>query len=135
MQGLSAVGDLTTTYCTQCRLRRDHTVVAMDGQRIATVTCTTCGSVATFPPAGAPPKARVTRAKKGGSAPPSTAPLWQAKMATATGKERRYSMTATYCVDDILLHEQFGKGVVVKLATKKCYVLFQDKERLMASAN
>jgi hypothetical protein len=95
----------------------------------------TCGNSATFPPAGAPPKARAARAKKGGSVPPSVEPLWQAKMAAATGKERLYTRTATYRIDDILLHEQFGKGVVVKLATKKCYVLFQDKERLMASAN
>jgi hypothetical protein len=76
----------------------------------------------------------VARAKKGG-VPPSVEPLWQAKIAAATGKERRYARTAAYRIDDILLHEQFGKGVVVKLATKKCYVLFQDKERLMASAN
>ena len=35
----------------------------------------------------------------------------------------------------VVLHEQFGKGVVVKLSTRKCTALFQDKERLMASAN
>jgi hypothetical protein len=34
-----------------------------------------------------------------------------------------------------LLHEQFGKGIVLKLAPQKCLVLFQDQERLMASAN
>jgi hypothetical protein len=107
----------------------------MDGTRIATVTCTTCGSVATFTPAGAPPNARRARAKKGGNVPPSVEPLWQAKIAAATGTERQYIRTAIYCINDILLHEQFGRGVVVKLATKKCYVLFQDKERLMASGN
>ena len=130
-----AVGDHMTTHCTQCRLRRDHTIVAIDGARMTTVTCATCGRSATLPPAGAPSKARVARAKKGGNVSPSVEPLWQAKLAAATGKERRYTVTAAYRVDDILLHEQFGKGVVVKLATKKCYVLFQDKERLMASAN
>jgi hypothetical protein len=56
-------------------------------------------------------------------------------MAAATGKEHMYTMTATYRVGDILLHEQFGKGVVLKLAPKKCLVLFQDQERLMVSAN
>jgi hypothetical protein len=44
-------------------------------------------------------------------------------------------MAATYRIGDIVLHEQFGKGVVLKLSTNKCYVLFRDKERLMASAN
>jgi hypothetical protein len=56
-------------------------------------------------------------------------------MAAATGKEHRYTVTATYHIGDIVLHEQFGKGVVLKLAMKKCTVLFEDKERLMASAN
>jgi hypothetical protein len=44
-------------------------------------------------------------------------------------------MAATYRIGDIVLHEQFGKGVVLKLLTRKCTMLFQDKERLMASAN
>jgi hypothetical protein len=135
MQDIFAVGDHITTHCTQCHVRRDHIVVAMEGTRIVTVTCATCDSSATFPPASALPKARVARAKSGGSVPPSMEPLWRAKMAAATGKARPYTRTAAYRIDDILLHEQFGKGVVVKLATKKCYVLFQDKARLMASAN
>lgn len=128
-----AVGERMTTHCTQCQLQRDHTIAAMDGKRIATVTCTSCGSTSTFTPA---PKARGTRAKKGAAAGlPSVASQWEAKMAAATGKEHRYAMTATYRIGDIVLHEQFGKGIVLKLATKKCHVLFQDKERLMASAN
>jgi hypothetical protein len=56
-------------------------------------------------------------------------------MAAATGTEHRYTTTATYHIGDIVLHEQFGKGVVLQLATKKCTVLFEDQERLMASAN
>lgn len=130
-----AVGEHTLTYCTQCQLPRDHTIVAMDGERVATVTCTTCGSLSTFTPPTAAPKARSSRAKKGAGVPPSVGPLWEAKIAAATGKEHRYTMTETYRIGDILLHEQFGKGVVLKLAAKKCTVLFEDKERLMASAN
>jgi hypothetical protein len=107
----------------------------MDGAGMATVTCTACDSTATFTPAAAPAKARASRAKKGVSVPPSVGPLWEAKIAAAKSKEHRYTRTATYRIGDILLHEQFGKGIVLKLATKKCYVLFQDKERLMASAN
>jgi len=44
-------------------------------------------------------------------------------------------MTAPYRIGDILLHAHFGKGVVLKLSPGKCTVWFQDKERLMASAN
>ncbi len=136
MLGKFAVGEHMATHCTRCQLRRNHTIAAMDGERIATVTCSTCGSTSTFTPPAAAPKARSSRAKKkAASAQPSVAPLWEAKIGAAKGKEHRYTTTAAYSIGDILLHEQFGKGVVLKLSTKKCYVLFQDKERLMASAN
>jgi hypothetical protein len=131
-----AVGEHTATYCTQCQLQRDHTITTMDGERIATVICTTCGSTSTFTPPAAAPKARSSRAKKKAvSVQPSVAPLWEAKLAAAKGQERQYTTTAAYSIGDILLHEQFGKGVVLTLLTKKCRVLFQDKERLMASTN
>jgi hypothetical protein len=133
MRETCAIGNHTTTYCTPCRLRREHTVVVIDGAGVTTVTCATCGSRVTCPPAGTPRNAQASRAKKGVKVPPSVAPLWEGKMAAAAGTERQYTISTTYRVDDILLHEQFGKGVVVKLATKKCDVLFQDKERLMAS--
>jgi hypothetical protein len=129
------VGDRIATYCPQCQLPRDQTIVALDGERVATVTCTTCGCLSTFTPPPTVPRTRSSRAKKGASVPPSVAPLWEAKLAAATGKEHRYTTTATYRIGDIVLHEQFGKGVVLKLATKKCTVLFEDQERLMASAN
>jgi hypothetical protein len=60
---------------------------------------------------------------------------WEASLAAARGPEHVYAVTGTYCIGDIVLHAQFGKGVVLKLSTRKCTVLFQDKERLMASAN
>jgi hypothetical protein len=129
------VGDHTATYCTQCQARRDQTIVAMDGARIATVTCTTCGSLATCTPPAAAPKARASRAKQGADVPAAVAPRWEATMAAATGKEYHYIRTATYGIGDIVLHAQFGKGVVLKLAAKKCTVLFQDQERLLASGN
>jgi hypothetical protein len=56
-------------------------------------------------------------------------------MAAVTGNEHRCRTTAAYNLGDILLHEQFEKGVGLKRLAKKCSVLFQDKERLMASAN
>jgi hypothetical protein len=131
----SAVGDHTATYCTQCRLHRNQTIAAMDGTRIAQVKCTTCGSLSTFTPPATAKKTRAPRAKKSAGVPLSVGPNWEAQMAAAAGQEHRYTMTAIYRIGDILLHEQFGKGVVLKLAPKKCLVLFQDQERLMASAN
>jgi hypothetical protein len=81
------------------------------------------------------PKARSSRTHQGHSAQPAAAASWEARLAAAKGPEQVYSMTAPYRIGDILLHEHFGKGVVLKLSPGKCTVLFQDKERLMASAN
>ncbi len=44
-------------------------------------------------------------------------------------------MAARYEVGDVVIHDKFGKGVVTKTYQNKCDMLFQDKERLMASAN
>jgi hypothetical protein len=81
------------------------------------------------------PKARSSRAHKGDGVQPAATIRWEASLAAAQGPEQVYSVAATYRIGDILLHEQFGKGVVLKLSTRKCTVLFKDKERLMASAN
>jgi hypothetical protein len=81
------------------------------------------------------PKARSSRAHKGDGVQPAVTTRWEASLVAAQGPEHVYSVAATYRIGDILLHEQFGKGVVLKLSTRKCTVLFKDKERLMASAN
>jgi hypothetical protein len=105
----------------------------MKGEKIAQVTCTTCGY--TDKPHAAAPKARVSRTKKGEGSPQAVAALWEAKMAAARGPERVYTRAATYGIGDIVCHEQFGTGVVLKLASHKCTVLFKDQARLMAAAN
>jgi len=128
-------GETLASYCPQCKVSLVHTIVAMDGERIAQVTCTTCGSRHLFKHPADAPKARASRAKKGAGTPPSVAALWEARIAAASGEEHVYTMAATYRIGDIVLHEQFGKGIVLKLSTNKCYVLFKDKERLMASTN
>jgi hypothetical protein len=105
----------------------------MKGEEIAQVACTTCGY--TDKPHAAAPKARVSRAKKREGSPQVAAALWEAKMAAARGPERVYTREATYGIGDIVCHEQFGTGVVLKLASRKCTVLFKDQARLMAAAN
>lgn len=131
-----AAGENIASYCPKCKLSLDHTIVVRDGERSAQVTCNTCGSMHPFKQPDDAPKARSSRAKKGQGAQPSVAARWEASIAAATGKEPHvYTTVAKYCIGDIVLHEQFGKGVVLKLSTNKCNVLFQDKERLMASAN
>jgi len=129
------VGETLTSYCSQCQVSLAHAIVTMDGARIAQVTCATCGSRHPCKPLADAPKARASRVKKVAGTPPSVAARWEARLTAASGEERVYDMAATYRIGDIVLHEQFGKGIVLKLSTKKCTILFKDKERLMASAN
>ena len=135
MPDLYTAGATLVSYCPKCKVSLVHAIVVMDGERTAQVTCTTCGSTHPFKHPANAPKARTSRAKKATGTPPSVTASWEARMAAASGEEHVYTMAATYRIGDIVLHEQFGKGVVLKLSTRKCTMLFKDKERLMASAN
>ncbi len=135
MQEKLSTGNSVVSYCTKCRLNLDHTIAAMEGETIVKVSCKTCGGTHKFRDPADAPKARAPRPKKGGVLKPSAETLWKATIAGAKGNEHIYTMTAKYRVGDIILHDRFGKGVVVKLYPNKCEMLFQDKERLMASAN
>jgi len=128
-----SAGENIASLCTKCKLNLDHAIVAMDGETIVKVKCKTCGSVHKFRNPADPPKVRAPRAKKGDSK--TAVSVWENGIASARGKEHSYSMGSKYRVGDIVNHDTFGKGVVQKLYTNKCDVLFQDKERLMASTN
>ena len=130
-----SAGQNIASYCTKRKLGLDHTIVAMDGEVIAKVRCSTCGSRHKFRDPAEALKVRVPRAKKGAGPEATAEIIWDSALATAKGKEHTYSMTSKYRVGDIVMHDRFGKGVVLKLYTNKCDMLFKDRERLMASAN
>ncbi|HTG00193.1 MAG TPA: hypothetical protein VK654_06360 [Nitrospirota bacterium] len=126
-------GAAVTSYCTKCKVGSTHIIVAMDGESIAKVKCTTCGSAHKFRDPDAPKKSRVV--KKQEDALKAAEQLWESSIAAAKGKERTYDMGSKYRVGEVVLHDIFGKGIVRKLYSNKCGVLFKDKERLMASGN
>ncbi len=128
-----SVGENVTSYCTKCKLGLEHIITAMDGEIIVKVKCKTCGSAHKFRDPADVKKPRATKVKEDPGKMIET--LWESCLATARGKEREYDMCGKYRVGDIVLHNTFGKGVVRKVYTNKCDVLFKDKERLMASAN
>lgn len=128
----TSTGKSALSHCTKCKLNLDHLVISMVGSTVTKVKCKACGSVHKFRDPASVKKPRMTK-RKVANMPPAT--LWQAYMAQARGKELLYNMTGRYRVGDIMVHDKFGKGVVRKLAMNKCHVIFQDKERLMASSN
>ena len=132
MQEKHSSGENILSYCTKCRLNLDHVIVAMDGVTIVKVKCKTCGGTHLFRDPAIVRKPRSPRKK---AAAETVAVLWQTCISRAKGKEHLYNMSLRYRVGDIVLHDKFGKGIVRKTALNKCHVLFEDKERLMASAN
>lgn len=135
MQEPYSAGGNIPSYCTKCRLNLDHAIVALVGGAIAKVKCKTCGSTHKFRDPADPLKTRLPRAKTDNAARTPAANPWGAALAEAKGKERAYAMDAKYRIGDIVVHDRFGKGIVQKLYANKCDVLFQDRERLMASGN
>lgn len=126
------VGGSIVSYCTKCRLGLDHTIVAIEGDEIVKVECKTCRGRHKFRD---PAAVRKRRSSKKDDPSKSPSAVWEAALASAKGREQAYSMVARYRVGDIVVHDRFGKGVVIKIHSNKCDVLFQDRERLMASAN
>ena len=131
----NSAGQNIDSYCGKCKLNLDHTIMTMDGEAISKVRCKTCGSLHKFKSPLDAQKVRKPRAKKGAGEAATTEIVWEAGLAAAKGKERDYSMDSRYRIGDIVNHQTFGKGIVVKLYANKCDMLFKDRERLMASTN
>lgn len=131
----NSAGQDIDTYCGKCKLNRDHTIMTMDGETIAKVRCKMCGSLHKFKSPLDAKKVRKPSKIKGAGEGATAEIVWAAGLEEAKGKERDYSMASKYRIGDIVNHQTFGKGIVTKLYTNKCDMLFKDKERLMASTN
>ncbi len=130
-----SAGNSIESYCGKCKEMRDHTIMTMDGDTVAKVRCATCGSMHKFRDLLDAQKVRKPRAKKDDGEAATAELVWEAGLANAKGKEREYDMAGKYRVGEVINHSTFGKGIVVKLYSHKCDMLFKDCERLMASSN
>ncbi len=135
MPGSNSAGKSVESYCGKCKVNRDHTIMTMDGEALARVRCKMCGSVHRFRDPSVLQKVRKAGAKTIAQEQATAAIVWETGLAAAKGKERNYDMAASYRVGEIVNHQMFGKGVVLKIHSNKCEMLFKDRERLMASAN
>jgi len=131
MLGQRSAGESIVSYCTKCKTGLDHIIIVREGDAATKVKCRTCGGVHKYRDPSTVRKPRASR--KRGAQPMSL--IWNTYITRARGRELVYNMTGRYRVGDVVVHDKFGKGVVRKLAMNKCHVIFQDKERLMASAN
>ena len=127
-------GDIDS-YCTRCRLKLEHIIIAMVGGTVVKVRCKTCGSIHRF--RGMPAASAASSGKKGPAQKSfaTSQGLWETAMGEAKGPELSYNMEESYSPGDLIVHGVFGKGVVQKTLFRKCAVLFRDRERLLVTAN
>jgi len=131
---ISTGGDIDA-YCTKCKLNLEHFVLAVVAGAVVKVKCKTCGSTHRFK---ATPAAKPKAVKKGSGGTKSFVSVqaqWEAAVDAAQGPELPYDMASSFNNGDFIVHSFFGKGVVLKTYSKKCSVLFRDKERLLATDN
>jgi len=131
----NSAGKSIESYCTKCKVNLDHTIMVMDGEAIGTVRCKNCGCSHRYRNPLVVQKDRKPRANKSAGEEATAEIVWEAGFAEAKGRERDYSMAAKYRIGDIVNHQTFGRGIVIKLFVNKCEMLFKDRERLMASTN
>jgi hypothetical protein len=127
-------GQSIDSYCGKCRLNLDHTIMAMEGGVITRVRCKSCGSSHKFRSPLDVQKARKPKVKNNVGEAATAEIVWAANLAEAKGRERDYSMSSKYRIGDVVNHQTFGKGIVMKLYPNKCEMLFKDRERLMVQA-
>jgi hypothetical protein len=135
MPGKKLMGLHLESYCGKCKANRVHAIMKMEGGTVAKVRCKICGSLHKFRPPLDEAKVHKSKAIKSIGEEQTAELVWAAGLAEAKGRERDYSMALKYRVGDIVNHQTFGKGIVIKLHTNKCDMLFKDRERLMASTN
>ena len=132
-----SVGSYVATHCTKCKLDLGHTIILMSGDKIVRVKCRTCGSEHVYRDKT---KKRITT-KRAAPAVKKEKLLknqqkrWEAAIMEAKGGEISYDMGRSYKEGDIVLHNIFGKGIVINRSSKKVTLLFQDKERILVSTN
>ena len=132
-----SAGEYVSSYCTKCKLDLGHTIIVMDGEKVLRVKCNTCGSehIHRDKTKKKTTKARKTSSVKRATPAKSVERRWDEAIAKATGEEIPYNMKAAFKIGNIVLHDIFGKGVVLELNPKKMTIIFKDKERVLVAAN
>lgn len=128
------------SVCTKCKMLLAHTIVAMNGDKIAKVKCNTCLGVHAYRP---PPSPSEATAKKRRAERAATA-AEAAKVKTTPSefelytkgkdlsKAEKYSTKMALAVGDAIDHPTFGVGVVTELREgNKAQIAFRDGGRIL----
>ena len=137
-----SAGSTIETQCTRCKGVLNHTIVAMVGEKIIRVECSTCRGVHAYHPVKVPKgpaAAKTGRTKEAAPRKTKTDPEaaaraeWEALQPDMDSAQAiPYDMNRVYHVNNLLSHPKFGLGIVqLVIPPNKIDVLFQDgKKRL-----
>jgi hypothetical protein len=137
-----SAGSTIETRCTRCNGVLNHTIVAMVGEKIVRVECSTCHGLHAYHPVKAPKEAAAAKATSKKAAAPRKTKADPEAAARAEWAELQqgmdsaqaipYDMTRVYRLKNLLSHPNFGLGIVqLVIPPNKIDVLFQDgKKRL-----
>jgi hypothetical protein len=128
------VGGEVDAFCTRCKMILAHTIVAMEGSRIARVLCNTCKGDHVYR-AGPPGESRPTSrsSSEGKPRPTVIVTTYDEKI---RGREisaaRPYNVKDDYKVDDLLRHPSFGLGIVLAIrGLQKIEVMFPTDVKVL----
>jgi hypothetical protein len=128
--------------CTRCKGVLNHTIVAMVGEKIVRVECSTCHGLHAYHPVKVPKGPAAARDARPKTAAPRKSKADPEAAARAEWAELRqgmdptqaipYDMNRTYRLKNLISHPNFGLGIVqLVIPPNKIDVLFQDgKKRL-----
>ena len=137
-----SAGNTIETRCARCNGVLNHTIVAMVGEKIVRVECSTCHNVHAYHPVKTPKELAATGSDQKKVAAPRKTKADPEAVARAEWAALQpgmipalaipYEMNRVYRVKNLLSHPNFGLGYVqLVIPPNKIDVLFQDgKKRL-----
>ena len=118
---LPAAGEEIDSKCLKCKDVTNHTIIAMDEEKIAKVQCNVCEARHIYRPAD-PVKTKKKTAKKAPAKPKVTLAVKRAgeafdKLLRGRTEDQAipYAMTSPFIKDDLVNHPTFGLGVVSEI--------------------
>lgn len=129
MKSTLAVGDIIDAQCSKCKRVTNHIIVALVGDKPASVNCNTCGGVHRY--RLAVPAVKTPRAT--GSAPATkNEELKALQSALHSIAPKDYDMDAGYRVGSVIRHPSYGLGLVQRMAgERKMEILFEGGKRVL----
>lgn len=129
------VGKNVFTMCTKCKLELEHVVLYHNEEgTIEKVKCFTCGSEHKYRPDKKKSPGKTARAKAGSRKIKKVDPARDFDKLTEKLKDKnskKYTMSGSFNVDDVIDHHTFGTGFVISTSYLKMEVVFADKPRLL----